>query len=395
MSRSPNTQPVAITGIGLVTPLGDSAWETVRALLEGRTTADRLANLPENVDPVAIARATAGSRNAVFDPVDPAVALAERAAREALSQSGVAPESVLTVLASSKGAISPLLKRPTKDGALSDRTAECAALSPHGYLAHHLRRRLGLGEIRCPVAACATSVAALELALRALRTGEAERALVVGVESALHSLFVWSYKRLGVLAPVSPAQAHVARPLDRERDGFTLCETAAAIVIEREPSVRVQGHLLRATIGTEPDAFVRPPEGLPVTAHVERALRGAPPLSLIHPHATGTKANDARELEALARVVGDRARSIPLYASKGALGHPLGAAALVNVVLGLIFARVRSRPPMPWLGSPIESAFPIERKAIEIGDGPQLALAAGFGGHVGAVLFAGPHTEMM
>jgi len=387
--------PVTVTGLGLVSPLGDSAWETARALFDGRTTADRLAKLPEDADPVTIARATAGSRNAAFDPIDPAVALAERAAREALSQSGAPAESVLTVLASSKGAISPLLERAKKGGALSERKAECAALSPHGYLAHHLRRRLGLGEIRCPVAACATSVASLELALRAVRTGEAERALVVGVESALHAPFVWSYKRLGVLAPVSPAQAHVARPLDQERDGFTLCEMAAAIVIEREPSVRVQGHLLRAAIGTEPDAFVRPPEGFPATAHIERVLRGAPPLSLIHPHATGTKANDERELEALARVVGDRARESPLYASKGALGHPLGAAALVNVVLGLVFARARKRPPMPWLGSPIESAFPIEREAVEISNGPQLALASGFGGHVGAVLFAGPHADVM
>ena len=73
-----------ITGLGLVTPLGNAPWPTFQALLAGRTTADRLDEVPEVMDPTMLATAIGGSARARFSPVDPAVEIAERAARDAL-----------------------------------------------------------------------------------------------------------------------------------------------------------------------------------------------------------------------------------------------------------------------------------------------------------------------
>ncbi|TVQ33567.1 MAG: hypothetical protein EA376_02030 [Phycisphaeraceae bacterium] len=382
-----------ITGLGLVTPLGLGAWQTASALLAGRTTADRLAELPEDTDPVSLARATGGSAFGAFSAVDPAVDLAERAAREALYDAGLDPGAAPCIVASSKGAVMALLdeRRP-------ERRAACAAMSPHGYLCHHLRERVGLAEARSVVAACATGIAALHHAWREIVDGRAERVLVVAVESALHPLFVWSYRRLGVLAPTPPgaaAQEHVARPLDRRRNGFTLCECAAAVMIEsseastRRRAKHVHGRLLGAAMGSHAFDMVRSPERFDTLTRLARAVTPAEtPISLLHPHATGTQDNDERELAALAAALGERTRETPVYAAKGAFGHPLGAAGVVNAVLGCLFARIGERPPMPWLDEPIECAFPLAREKSMVAPGAQLCVAAGFGGHVGAVCFS-------
>ncbi|MEC9372629.1 MAG: beta-ketoacyl synthase N-terminal-like domain-containing protein, partial [Planctomycetota bacterium] len=388
--------PLPISGIGLVTPLGLGAWPTVAALLAGRTTADRLASLPEEaIDPTWIARATAGCAVAPVAAEDPAVEIGERAAREALDDAGLgAGEEIDLVLAASKGAIAALCD-PKSAPALRERAA---AIGPHGALIDGLRRRLAgrtlVRDAAAPVAACATSIAALREARRRIEMGWSRRVVIVAVEAALLPQFVWSYKRLGVLAGLDPATAHVARPLDAGRDGFTLCECAAAVVIESEKSLRERGgksaraRLLGTALATQPDDMVRAAARFDSLERLTRAVAGEREIALLHPHATGTKDNDERELAALAAALGDeRAARTPVYASKGAIGHPLGAAGLVNVVMGCVFARAKKRPPMKWIERAVESAFPIERDAVGSGGGAQVVVAAGFGGHVGAALF--------
>lgn len=272
------------------------------------------------------------------------------------------------------------------------RRAECVALTPHGYLCRHIRVRIGLGETTAVVAACATALFALEQALSIIRRDEAQRVLIVAVESALLPLFVHAYRRLGVLPPSSPPADHVARPLDRRRAGFTLCECAAAIVLESSDAPgareRARAVLHDVATGAQPDDMVRAPERFTTLERlVRRVMPPEAPIALLHAHATGTRDNDERELAALAAALGDRADATPVYASKGAIGHPLGAAGLVNVVLGCVFARAGRRPPMPWLDEPVGTPFPLRRDEEPIAPGPQLCIAAGFGGHAGAACF--------
>ena len=109
----------------------------------------------------------------------------------------------------------------------------------------------------------------------------------------------------------------------------------------------------------------------------------------MQPHAPGTLDNDERELNALARAIinaGVIDTTAPdVYASKGAIGHPLGAAGLVNVALGCCFMQAGRRPPMPWLERPVESAFDLDAESRELRSGAHIIAAAGFGGHVGVV----------
>jgi len=405
-SAHPGRSPrAAIAGLGLVSPLGRSLWATARALDAGRTTTDILDKAQQEIDSdtdpathpaVALTRdaamltQTVGAVGRVAPwAEDPAIELADLAIREALFDATGASDpgnaqGVRTIVASSKGAVLTLIDdrwKANRNGA--------AVLGAHEWLAHRLRRRLGLGNTTSIVAACATSAAALHQARCEIEAGEHERILVVGVEAALHPIFAHSYKRLGVLAPIDPLRAHRPRPLDERRAGFTLVEIAAAVLLERENLTghRRRGVLLGSAIGTEPYDLVRPaPVFRSLSSCVSRAVPRGTRLELIQPHATGTVDNDPRELAAIAEALPE-AHGAPVYASKGALGHPLGASALVNLALGCAAATFRRRPPMPWLVEPIPCAFDLTSAAQPVSPGAQLITSAGFGGHVGAVCF--------
>jgi len=387
-------RPPLVRGIGLVTPLGGSAWATTRALLEGRTITDRLdrAALPD-LDPFEIVRGAGCVRPSRFDPDDPSIRLAEAAAREALLDASVPDEhgrhpDLPVVVASSKGAILALLTYGLQHRA--------AALTPHGLLADGLARRLGSRDVRCVVGACASGLVALEYARRRLRRAAAAtpgrgptRILVVGVEAALAPLLLASYRRLGVLPPLDPA-GYRGRPLDRRRAGFVLVETAAALLLEcpdeDEPnaddltllgvSTLAEGHDL---VRTDPSAATR-------RRLAEWAGRFAP-IDLVHPHATGTRENDERELGLLADVWGEATASrMPAYAVKGALGHGLGASGLVSSAVAAMIARTGRLPGMPWLEEPIETPFRLSRRPTRLRPRRQAIFSAGFGGHVGAAV---------
>ncbi len=371
---------VAITGLGLVTPLGVTPWSTFAALLDGRTTADRLDEIDETIDATTLAQATGGCGRARFSPVDPAIEIAERAARDALFEAFPegAPEPVRTIVASSKGAVVALINALSR---APHEHHEPAALGPHGWLCDQLRRRLNLGATTSVVAACATAAAALHQARMEIVSGEHETVLVVAVEAALHPIFVESYRRLGVLAPIDPPALHRARPLDAERCGFTLNETGAAVVLQREGvHPRPQAALTGSALAAQAEDIVRPTGGFRVLQRLIREV-AAGPIAAVHPHAPGTDANDAAELAAIGEVLDAGA---PAYALKGAIGHSLGASALVSSVIAVIAGRAGRLPPMPWIRKPVDG-LPVSPGGTAIEGGEHLVLAAGFGGHVGAL----------
>ncbi|MBN4060402.1 hypothetical protein JYT11_01005, partial [Planctomycetaceae bacterium AH-315-I19] len=372
-----------------VTPLGPSPWGTFSAMLRGARTSDRLANLDEGTTPTNIARATTSIVASSITNDDPAPALGERAARQALDEAGITRVD-RTYIASSKGAVKLLsTARTDLQPGDSEVISRIIALHPHGYLSHGVRERLAgmydLGTVSIPVAACATSLVALYQAVNDLREGRAESALVLAVESAITEPFVHCYKRLGVLAPTDPVSAHTCDPLSVHRHGFTLCECSAAVVLRRttEPG---RARIHATAIGTEPHDILRGPREFSTLERLTRqVLEGAPSPALVQPHATGTRDNDERELRALEATLGSAAIGTRVYASKGALGHPMGASGLVNVVLSCLMARSKRTPPMPWLEKPVESSFSVQSSGQALPSGTHLIVSAGFGGHTAAV----------
>jgi 3-oxoacyl-[acyl-carrier-protein] synthase II len=214
----------------------------------------------------------------------------------------------------------------------------------------------------------------LHAAAQALWRGECRRALVVAADASLHPLFEASFARLGVLAPADPQGIRRCTPFAPEGRGFFLSEAGAAVVLEnakgKTQNPKRAMALLEATwIGGDGTGLVAMDE------HAETLRRGLvaclPPLppAFVHAHATGTT-HDAYELQAIRAICGGRPE---VFSHKAALGHSLGAAGLVGVVLSAqCHARCQTLTGLPV---PPGSA--------------SLTIAQGFGGHVAVVRLRG------
>jgi len=386
---------IVITGIGLVTPLAASAWQTFNALLAGRMICHRVEGLPASTDPVELVRRAGSVNIAHRGPTDPSVELADAAARQACAEAAVGPEGLDAIVASSKGAVHAMVdaasyldnQRSRSWGAIP---FDAIALGPHAFLCNHLRRRLGLHNVQPVIGACASGLMALHQARQALLCGSMaqrpKRVLVIASEAALQSLFIHSYKRLGVLCPLRP-KAYCGRPLAVNRCGFMLSEVGAAVVVERCEAPRPgQIELIDTAVATEAHHLVRPSPRMEGLRHVVQRLIGSRQIDMLHPHAPGTVDHDPVEVD----ILGSHLETgCHMYACKGAVGHGLGAAGLVSLVLACLCARTNRCPPMPWLDRPIRGGTYLHPTATARSSPLQshAVFAAGFGGHVaGAVL---------
>jgi 3-oxoacyl-[acyl-carrier-protein] synthase II len=365
MEPAINPSP-AITGIGLITPLGQSTSETWSALLAGRSIADH-ARVPG------------------FSGPHRAIAMSARAAAEALTHAGWtrphrgAPDTGIFV-GTSKGAIESWLPPEAPD-------VHPGLLCGLSQIAVDLSRefKFGNGPRLTISSACSSGLHALLRAVMAIESGEIRRALVVAVEASVHPLFISSFRRLGVLAP----EGYGCRPFDRRRGGFIISEAAAAVCLESlekpigPPIVRID----RWAIGGDGTHLTA---GDPAGKALEKILHQvlSSDCDLVHAHATGTIVNDPVELAAISAA----ARSRPwLYSHKGALGHSLGAAGLVSVVLNCLSHLHSSVPPNIRSTQPLAmNGLRFSSEVVNARINRSVAIAAGFGGPLAAVGFLSP-----
>lgn len=361
----------------------------MRALLEGRTITDRLGQIAEPIDAETIIRGTGRIFDSQLGSGDPTATLAIRALNEAANSAGLSADDLSRtpiVVASSKGAIGALFDPST--------SMHAATQGPHGLLCSLIRSATRAPSCRAVVAACASGLFALEAGVRMLHRGEAPRVAVVAVEASLVPLLMSSYRRLGVLPPVTNAD-YRCLPMDRRRCGFTLSELAAAIILEPQPrQAQSSGaaaitpmRVLGVRTADEAHHVIKSSPQAEVLARLSQwALRESGPIDLLHPHATGTRENDEAEMAVHAAALGARAESTLAYAVKGAIGHGLGAAGLASLVTACLIARSGRLPPMPWLREPIDTPIHFS-SAGERGTFRRHAIfASGFGGHTAAAI---------
>ncbi|XAM00536.1 beta-ketoacyl synthase N-terminal-like domain-containing protein [Phycisphaeraceae bacterium D3-23] len=384
---------VVIAGFGLITPLGLGAWATYRALLQGQTIADRAQALPEGLPPTDLVLALGGVSVARHTASDPAVELAERAAREAAAMAGQPTDKLPLWLGTSKGAVARLSTRQGLGNPPDEHDRRNIALGPHAFLAHQLDQRMGTRSRAQSVAACASGLVALDRARRALAYADdgtdEPYALVATADAALTPCFVHSYLRLGVLADPT-RDGYRQRPLDHRRRGFMLSEIGAAVLLRRLPRGQSPApndiELVHTATACEAFDMIRTPPTMPALSHVATRLRDHLPqseaLAALHPHAPGTPDHDPGELKVLHNVFGNTPN---LYACKGAIGHGLGSAGLAALVIACLALRTQKLPPMPWLDQPI---FPLQDPTPQTQEPSQThaVFAAGFGGHTAGAL---------
>jgi 3-oxoacyl-[acyl-carrier-protein] synthase II len=244
--------------------------------------------------------------------------------------------------------------------------------------------------------ACASSAHAVFLASQLIQAGAIDAALVVGFEFPIEPAAVGGLDWIGALyrhdEPADRAYAHPAaasRPFSRDRRGFVLAEGAGAVFLSdldyaRRMDWPVHGVIRGAAANGDADHLTRASVDN-ITVCIERALASArcsaDDIDGVSAHATSTPVGDAAELTALHRVFGDRLARVPVVAHKSQIGHSLGAAAIVALVLTL--HGMRTGVLLPTLNYAPDPALPnalIRSVATDQPHQRALVNAFGFGG---------------
>jgi 3-oxoacyl-[acyl-carrier-protein] synthase II len=260
------------------------------------------------------------------------------------------------------------------------------------------------GPIFSPQGACASGNHAIGLGARMVRDGDADFAVVGGVEMPLVPEIVLGFANMNASfklrntdrAFADPGQA--SRPFSIDRRGFVLAEGAAAVVLAAEEVVAAHGLKPTAEIagvGWTSDAnhFTRPSQPTIVRAIRESLLdaevdRDA--IGSVNAHGTSTPTGDAIEVDCLREIFGERLPRIPISANKSQVGHSLGAAAAVEAVLAIMaLERQRVLPTLNYLPDPKLEGADFVPKSRPHAHEFVLSNSFGFGGTNCCIVFRG------
>jgi 3-oxoacyl-[acyl-carrier-protein] synthase II len=200
----------------------------------------------------------------------------------------------------------------------------------HISILHH-----AMGPNNTIVTACAAGTQAIGEAFRLIARGDSDAMLAGGCDSRLDPLMLVAYRAMNAVSLSTRPPSEVSRPFDGERDGFVLGEGAAVLVLESLQRARRRRAHIYAEVtgyGSSFDAYglTRPePEGKGAALSMQSALREAKAdpseVDYINAHGTSTRLNDLMETNAVKRVFGHRAPTIPMSSQKSMVGHLIGA----------------------------------------------------------------------
>jgi 3-oxoacyl-[acyl-carrier-protein] synthase II len=358
-----------VTGLGLVSPIGNSVVDGWAALLAGRTGAAPISRFEADRFPVRFAAEVKDFD--VLEFVDSRAArrmdrcthLLLGAARQAERDSGLEVAAVGelagTAIGTALGGVESFEQTVRQlEGRGPGRVSPFSIVQtlPNlaaGWVSIELGTR---GPLLTESTACAASNMAIGDALDAIRLGRAEVMVCGGTEAPVTPASVAGFAAMRALSTRNDDPGSASRPFDAERDGFVLGEAAAVLVLEELE--RAQGRNARvyaeiAGYGVSSDAnHVSNPD--PVGANAARAVQMALADANIEPeqvgyvnaHGTSTLAGDAAETRVLKLVFGDTLPRWPLISStKGATGHALGAAGAVEAVFTVLALHHGVLPP--------------------------------------------------
>ena len=360
---------VVITGLGCVTPIGNTIESFRASLYTGRSgISDFDTAFPGALspDPGLRFRTTALVKD--FDPKNPAHHLSSGviaandssaqfgivSARQAAAESGIVqhydPSQIAIVTGCACGG------RAADEDANRHLYTRNARIHPLAIVrcmssggASSISIELGVsGPVFNVATACASATHAIGLAFQMVRAGIAPAAITGGHEAALTFGFLRAWDSMRVVSPTA------CRPFSADRDGMTLGEGAAMLAIEPLDSALARGARIYAEIvgfGMTADAHhITQPQAEGAAEAMCRALADsniedpAPRVGYINAHGTGTPTNDAVEAAAIHLALGARAPHIPVSATKSLTGHSIGATGAIEAIATILALETGSLP---------------------------------------------------
>ena len=394
------TVPVAVTGLGALTPLGPDVAALEEGLLSGRSGV-RLLHEPEFAALPARLAATVNLTDRIdrvqARSLDRVQQVALVAAREAWADAGspqVEPERLAVVSGSGIGGALTILGQHDvlrEHGPRRVSPHLVPMLMPNGPAAAVGLELGARGGVHCPVSACASGAEAIALALELLRSGRADVVVAGGAEACVHPLPLAGFAQMRALSTRHDSPEEASRPYDKGRDGFVLGEGAGVLVLERTDfaqarGARVHGHLAGAGLASDAHHVTAPdPAGTGAARSITAALQDAgvqaTDIGHINAHATSTPLGDLAEARALVIALGDHRP--PVTATKSCTGHLLGAAGAVEAIATVLALNRGVVPAIRNLDDPDDDADVDAVRLVPRQHPHEVALTTsfGFGGH--------------
>ncbi len=371
MGNGKETRRVVVTGMGLVSPLGNDVPTSWKNLLDGVSGGGPVTHFEATDDfPCRIACEVKG-----FDPLDHldrkevkrhdrVSQLAVAASAEALASAGLEgpppggdPERFGVIFGSGIGGIATFEEQHRKliESGPGRVSPFFVPMFIPDISAGLISIRWGLrGPNYATVSACASSAHAIGDAMRHIRHGDADLMIAGGAEATVTPMTFAGFSSMKAMSTRNDDPAGASRPFSVDRDGFVMGEGAGAVVLESLEHAEARGATILGEIvgyGLSADAFhiTAPPEdGYGAQAAMRMAMKyaGAKPedVDYVNAHGTSTMA-DAIETKAVKEVLGEHAYRIVMGSTKSMTGHLLGAAGALEAIVSLMACRTGRIPP--------------------------------------------------
>ncbi len=407
---------VVVTGLGALTPLGNTAplyWE---GLLNGVSGADRITKFDASKFKTQFACEVKG-----FDPLqyfdrkevrkyDPYAQYGMVCADEAIKDSGmdlekINLEKVGVIWASGIGGLVTFQEEVT-DYAKGDGTPRFNPFFIPKMIADitagHISIKYGFkGPNFATVSACASSANAIIDGFNYIKLGKADIFIAGGSEAAVNAPGVGGFNAMHALSTRNDDPKTASRPFDKDRDGFVIGEGAGALVIEDYDHAIARGAKIYAELvgtGLTADAYHMTgphPDGDGARRAMKIAIEeaGIEPSAIDHinTHGTSTPLGDVAEINGIVALFGDHAPKININSTKSMTGHLLGAAGAIEAVASILAVRNDIVPPTinhftddPEINNTLNFTF---NKAVKRNVNYAISNTFGFGGHNATIVF--------
>jgi 3-oxoacyl-[acyl-carrier-protein] synthase II len=410
---------IVITGIGMVSPLGNTVDDTWQALIDGKSGAGPITQFDSTDFPVHFAcevkdlEVTQYVDYKASRRMDRFTHLALAAARQAETDSGLdvraIAERVGAAVATGIGGLHSFeacVDQLNSRGPDRVNPFSIVQIIPNlaaGWVSIELGTR---GPLLSECTACAASNMAIGDGMDAIRLGRADVMFCGGTESPVTQVGIAGFGAMRAISRRNDDPERASRPFDGERDGFVMGEAAAMVVIEALDHAQARGATIYAELlgyGVSSDAnHVSDPD--PTGENPARALRmafadagiDAEDVGYVNAHGTSTPAGDSGETRVLKVALGeDKAYRTPVSSTKGATGHCLGAAGAVEAIFTILALQRGILPPTINQTTPDPDCdldyIPNEARheQVEVG----VSNSFGFGGHNACLVFRRWHDD--
>lgn len=414
---------IAVTGMGIISPIGNDMDTFWNALLQGKSGAgpvtrfdasrleSRIAAEVKNFDPETWMDKKDARKMALFSQY--AVAAAAQAwhdagfddAGEKLIAAGYDRNRAAVCLGNGIGGLEVFQESYAK--LLESGADRMSPMTVPLMIANEAAANVAMhfdihGPAFTQVTACASGTDAIGQAIDLIRAGRADIVIAGGTEAAITAFAMGGFCRLKALSTRYNDQPQKAsRPFDRDRDGFLMGEGAGILILEDYEAAKARGakiHAMAAGYGSTCDGFhltAPHPEGIQGSRALSLALEdaelNASDVGYYNAHGTSTQMNDPIETAMVKRTFGDWARHLKISSTKSMTGHSLGAVGAIEAIVCVKAIETGDLPPTINLENPdLEAGCDLDyipNTAIHFPIEAAISASLGFGGHNGALAF--------